>query len=127
MFWKKLFKNLVFPCIIILLLLHIEQILTQIRIGTFAWPNVSTHIFNCLIGSLALHTDAGGIGICWFIYTLVLCKIIHQYIGQLRFAKSIALIVCIVGAILYNYNDLHLCNAHLNTTLAYPFYAIGGV
>lgn len=126
LFWQKLFRNLILPCIVILLLLHIEQILAQIRIGTFAWSNVSTHIFNCLTGSMALHTDAGGIGICWFIYTLVLCKIIQQYIGQQRIANSVVLVVCIVAALLYNYNDLHLCNAWSNTSLAYPFYAIGG-
>ena len=126
LFWQKSFKNLILPCVIILLILHAEQILAQIRIGTFAWINIPTHIFNCLIGSLALHTDAGGIGICWFIYTLVLCKIIQQYISQNRIANAIVIVVCLIAAMFYNYNDLHLRNAYINSTLAYPFYAMGG-
>lgn len=125
-FWGKLFKNLILPCIVILLVLHIEQTLAQLRIGSFAWINIPIHIFNCMIGSLALHTDAGGIAICWFIYTLVLCKIIQQYIGQWRVANSIILLVCIAVALWYNYNDLHFYNAYFNTSLAYPFYVMGG-
>ena len=126
LFWSKLFRNLILPCIVILLILHTEQTFAQIRLGSFAWINIPTHIINCLIGSLALHTDAGGIGICWFIYTLALCKIIQQYIGQCRVGNSLVLIVCITIAVLYNYNDLHLRNAYFNTSLAYPFYAMGG-
>ena len=126
LFWQKLFRNLILPCIVILLLLHIEQILAQIRIGTFAWTNVSTHIFNCLIGSLALHTDAGGIGICWFIYTLALCKIIQQFLSKNEWANVVILSVCVVLAIWYNVSDLHLCNSWANATLAYPFYVIVG-
>ncbi len=125
-FWKKLFKNLILPCVIILIILHIERLLSQVRFGSFEWAYVPMHIKNCLFGDMALHTEAGGIGICWFIYTLALCKIIQQFVVKNTIVNIVVIIVGIIIAVFYNKNNLHLCNAFLNTTLAYPFYAIGG-
>lgn len=126
LFWKKTFSNLIIPCIIISLVLHIEQIAAQVRLGTFEWINIPTYVINCLMGNLALHTKASGIGICWFIYTLVLCKVIQQFVSKSKKANVVVLIVCLAVAVWYNINDMHLCNAYTNITLAYPLYAIGG-
>lgn len=126
LFWEKLCTNLILPCIVICLILHLEMIASQIRIGVFGWNLVPKHIIQCIIGSLNLHTLEGGIGICWFIYTLVLCKIIQQYLSHFKLANVAIIVLCAVISIWYNINNLHYCNSIMNVTLAYPMYAIGG-
>ena len=125
-FWRKLFFNLILPCIIISFILHLEQILTLIRLHSFEWMAVPKHTFNCIVGNLAIESSEKGIGICWFIYTLVICKFIYQFFSDNVIANVGVIVVCIVFAIWYNYNDLHLCNAWANTSLAYPLFAAGG-
>lgn len=125
-FWRKMFFNLILPCILIAFILHAEHILTQIRLHTFEWFSIPRHFFNCIIGNLGLESVEGGIGICWFIYTLVICKVIQQFLSRNRVTHIGVIVVCLTLAIWYNVSDLHLCNAWTNTTLAYPLYATGG-
>lgn len=125
-FWRKLFYNLILPCIIIVLILHAECILTQIRLQTFEWNSIPRHILNCVLGNLGLESVEGGIGICWFIYTLSICKVIQQFFSKNKIINIGVIVVCLALAIWYNTCDLHLSNALANTTFAYPLYALGG-
>lgn len=126
LFWKKLWRNLILPCIIICFILHLENIAACVRLGKFDFGMIPRHILNCLIGMQGLQSPAGGLGVCWFIYTLVICKLLQQFTSKNIIVHVTVLVVCIAGSIYYNVRDLHLNNAIVNTTLAYPMYVIGG-
>ena len=126
LFWKKLWRNLILPCIIICFILHLENIAANVRLGKFDYEMIPIHILNCMMGMQGLHIPAGGLGVCWFIYTLIICKILQQFTSKNTIVHIVVLVLCIAGAIWYNVRDLHLNNAIVNTTLAYPMYAIGG-
>lgn len=127
LFWKKLWSNLILPCIIICLILHLEKISASVRLRHFEWWTIPMHIFNCLVGFHGKGTAAGGIGVCWFIYTLVLCKLLQQFTSKSPVVHAVVISICIIVAVWYNYNELHLINAIYNTSLAYPMFVIGGV
>lgn len=126
LFWKKLWRNLILPCIIMCFILHLENISAGLRLGKFEWESIPRHIVNCLEGFQGYHRPAGGLGVCWFIYTLVICKILQQFTSKNTIVHVLVLLVCIAGSIFYNLRDLHLYNAIANTSLAYPMYALGG-
>ena len=126
LFWKKLWRNLILPCIIMCFILHLENISAGLRLGKFEWESIPRHILNCLEGFQGYQRPAGGLGVCWFIYTLVICKILQQFTSKNTIVHIIVLVVCIAGSIWYNMRDLHLYNAIANTSLAYPMYALGG-
>ena len=125
-FWKKAWNNLILPLIIFCLVLHLANIFESVFLGKFEPERIPRHIFNCLIGMQGNKDVAGGLGVCWFIYTLIICKLIQQLIGRRIIFQSIVIIVCISGAIWYNSQNAHYYNAFVDTTLAYPLYAIGG-
>lgn len=125
LFWKKLWRNLILPCIIICFILHLENIAASVRLGKLDFGMIPRHILNCLIGMQGYQSPAGGLGVCWFIYTLVICKILQQFTSKNIIVHVTVLVVCIAGSIWYDVRDLHLYNAIVNTTLAYPMYVIG--
>lgn len=126
LFWKKLWHNLIVPTIIICLInIWIIPLLTFQKI-TFDVANIIRSITHPLIG---MHSF---LGVCWFIYTLILLKIVYQY------ANNIVCIILIVPslycAFLYNHIDLSIYhpllgnpNAIPNTFTAYPFFIIGTI
>lgn len=125
-FWNKSWRNLILPCIIICLIVYPFEALFTWRAGTFEWVQIPKHFFNCIIGKQGYKMPEGGLGVCWFIYTLFLCKLLQQITSKSRAVDIVVICGCIAIAIWYNMSDLHLHNAVVNTTLAYPFYAVGG-
>ena len=126
MFWQKQWTNLILPCIVICLLMHIHDIMLGVVHGNFSWEDIPKHIFYCIIGEHGLGTGSGGLGMCWFIYTLVLCRILYQYTFDKIVLRWLVVIVCLVVAIMYNRQEIEVYNAVLNTSLAYPLYLFGG-
>ncbi|WP_366516844.1 acyltransferase family protein [uncultured Prevotella sp.] len=60
-------------------------------------------------------------GTCWFIYTLILLRIIFQYLPQKL--HILLFVVFSIAAIWLNYHNIHKNNAIINLTVAYqPFY-----
>lgn len=124
-FWKNLFQNLIVPCMIICLVLHLIGIIESAVLGRFELANIPKHIVNCILGEFGRKSSAGGIGICWFIYTLILCKIIYQFIGNKPVINGIVVILFAGIAYFYNQKGFHFYNSVVNTTLAYPLFAAG--
>lgn len=125
-FWKKLFYNLVLPCVIILLFVHLIDIGKGLCRGNFIAVTVPKHIINCIIGIHGEGVEAGGVDVCWFIYTLIICKIINQFVYGNKGLQTIVIIICFATAVYYNVSNMNLHNAIINTSLAYPMFAIGG-
>lgn len=121
-FWKKIFSNLILPCILICLVNHTISLI----LGRSQLQLLQTYALNCFLGFQGEETIGGGLGMCWFLYTLIVCKIIGQYIAKNKYLHVLFLICCIVFALWYNTNDFHWYNAIANASLAYPMYACGG-
>ena len=110
----------------ICLMLYPVEVLFALRSGSFQISQVPVYLFNCLIGNQGYGNPAGGLDICWFIYTLFLCKLIQQLTSWSAVLRLIIMFVFVIVALWYNHNGVHLHNAIINTSLAFPFYMIGG-
>ncbi len=126
MFWSKLYRNLILPCIIICIICMLYDVLAQYRLGLLRWNYVTQRVYNCLVGNQGRNSVFGGLGLCWFIYTLVICKILYQYTYASNLFKAIILVVCIIVAFVVNYYNIVIYNAIVNTSLAFPYFIGGG-
>lgn len=125
LFWRKLWHNLILPCVLICLLTQALDLITAFRLGAFHWKNIPLHWFKCLSGFQGYGLEAGGLGMCWFIYTLIICRVIYQFVSPRRIIHILTVVICVLVAVLYNVKDMHLYNAVINTSLSYPMYLIG--
>lgn len=119
-FYSKLLHNLIIPMCLILSINYIWDI--YINSGQITFINILRKIKNGMIGMHGIN-KGGGLGTCWFIYTLIILKITYQLFST-RIQISL-LIVSPIIAILLNYKEISPGNAILNTTVAYPFWWIG--
>lgn len=116
-FWKKLFITLTVPYLIL------------------ATVKALPHIFSAHGGTTALailtgfHSigDIAGCNKLWFVYTLILVKIIVHLFGQSGKSRCILLLLSIVGAIVYNILHIDIAWSVTNMFLAMPFFLFGGV
>lgn len=125
-FWAKILHNLLLPCIVICIFMFLIDILKFIYLGTFDWEIIPMYVLNCIIGAQGENTEAGGLKLCWFVYTLILCKVINQYIGRNGILRVGFVSICLLIALWYDYMDFHLYNSIVNTSLAYPLFVAGG-
>lgn len=124
-FWVKLYRNLFLPCIIICTLCSCYDLLTLYRLGSFQWFYIPQRILNCVLGMQGRDSDAGGLGLCWFIYTLIVCKILYQYTFKSMPVQIFVLICCFITAYLIKYLNYNIYNALINTDLAFPYFVLG--
>ena len=124
-FWEKLFNNLVLPCLLICFIVLAVESIARLLLGKFDIQIVYHRILNIILGHQGKGLIGGGLGMCWFIYTLVICKIIQQLVHHSWLAKTIVLLVCFSIAFFYNRNGEFVYNSFMNVTLAYPFF-LGG-
>lgn len=125
-FWKKIWFNLVIPLMLISLIIFLYKSALTLRNGSFELIDVFIFMGRATIGM-----NTGGVGVCWFVYTLILLKIIGQYCTN----KGFLLCLCVIflaGAYLYNHFDpsgyppiVKESNAIVNVCTAYPFFAFG--
>jgi len=119
-FCNKILHNLIIPVIIILLINFIWDL--SIKTGTtiVSFPK---RIINALIGMHGINRGNGGLGTLWYVYTLIILKIIYQTCSKK--IQLLLLTVLPIIAVLLHYNKISLGNAILNTTVSYPFWCVG--
>ena len=74
-----------------------------------------------------------GLGTLWFVYTLIILKIILQYTRHLKSLRFMLFVALPLTSMLLHdsyipfcgYNLTELPNGLLNTCLAYPFFILG--
>ena len=127
-FWRKLWYNLIVPMLIITTANFVCYYSISLVDGTFKLYNIVLFLRNLIIG---LHGGMElGVGVCWFIYTLVILKIIYQYSPN-NFITYLWGGVFLGMAYVYNHLDFSeifsykLSNSIVNVCTAYPFFAIG--
>ncbi len=127
-FFSKLWNNLVCPMLIICVLNFVCGCVRALAEGTFELWWVPRFFLNVLIGE---HGGFVGVGICWFVYTLVLLKLIAQY-ARGWLVNVFIMLLCLVVACLHNKFDafhtipvLRGTSSILNVAVAWPFFFIG--
>ena len=126
-FWRKIWHNLIIPTIIICV---INVVIIPLTFSSYQHIDLSSSN----IRRLLLYPIIGMQNIldtCWFIYTLIILKIIHQYIKNIgwRLFITIPFLLC---SYFYNHIDLSILhpllnnpNAIANIFVAYPFFVFG--
>ncbi|MCQ2112891.1 MAG: acyltransferase family protein [Bacteroidaceae bacterium] len=118
-FWQKLTTSLIIPYLIFAEIKVIGPIFQHISDGQWIWPQIGV-----LLGFNSIH-DLPGCGNLWFLYSLILIKIIHQYFLRSEKSLWIAFLVSIIC--LYAYNRLceHVPWAVTSVFACMPYYIIG--
>lgn len=125
LFYTKLFYNLIIPCILYCILLLIWDSIFAIHNDTFTIKKIFHRTFNIILGYQGQNMPYGGLGVCWFIYTLCIVKILSQYTS-----KILNLIISIIFILISCYlcrKEIHLYNSWVNILLAYPCFMIGTI
>lgn len=124
-FWKKLLYNLVVPMLIIATLNFLIHSFLQFLQGSFHPIDIYWFIRNtafCMVS---------GFDTLWFVYTLILLKIIFQYCSNRKLFYSLTVVML---ALAYAYNNfehsrlpffLNEANSIVNVFTAFPFFALG--
>lgn len=128
-FWQKLWWNLIVPMGIIFLVNTAIQFAVQMTKGTFRIEYLYQTPLLGLVGMQGNDYEAGGLKALWFVYTLVLCKIIYQYLPQKNRTLWLIIINCIMLALAWivNRRTSEICNSFVDVLLAMPFFCIGNV
>ena len=124
-FWKKLWYNLIVPMLIMAVVNFVYSCIGQLSDGSFEWATFYWFVRNVLFGMVA------GFDTLWFVYTLVLLKIVFQYSfsDKVFYLFSLALLAF---AYFYNNSDLSTLpfflkepNSYVDVFTAIPFFALG--
>lgn len=125
---KKTFFNLCVPMIIIFGILSCKEALHRIMNDDFS---IIQYFFFCLYGACGFYKS---LGILWFIYTLIVLKVIFIFTYNNKLVQGLLLITLPTISIClhYNYSTLeNICrleeyaNGITNTCTAYPFFVLG--
>lgn len=124
-FWKKLWFNLVVPMLIIAAANFVYACILQLIDGSFEFKTFYWFVRNVLFGMVS------GFDNLWFVYTLILLKIIFQYCRSSVLFYALT-VVMLTLAYIYNNYDLSAFpffmkepNAIVDVCTAYPFFALG--
>lgn len=118
----KMWWNLVVP-MFFLFLIHLSYV-TIFRLvnGTFEVDYVWKRLIGATVGM-----QRPGLGVLWFIYTLVILKILLQIIPEKGEKKWLLItnIMFLFLAFLYHGLNIDIANSIVNILLAMPFFSIG--
>ena len=124
-FWKKIWYNLAVPILIMATLNLIIHSILKLLNGSFEPIDLYWFVRNVLFGMVS------GYDALWFVYTLIILKILFQYCLSLRLFYSVTAVML---ALAYFYNNFDLScfpfflsqpNAVVNICTAFPFFALG--
>ena len=97
-FWRKLWYNLLLPMLLISVINFLYYSVQSLKNGSLEIEHVLWFMVNVLLG---FHE---GVGECWFVYTLILLKILYQYSPWKNLLCALV-VVCLGLAYIYNHLD----------------------
>lgn len=125
LFWRKLWYNLAVPMLIMAALNFTFYCVLKFIYGTFEPIIIYWFLRNAMFAMVSSFDNL------WFVYTLILLKIIFQYCSSRTILYSL-IIVMLAIAFLYNTLDfsafpffLNNPNCVINVCTAFPFFALG--
>lgn len=127
LFWKKLFWNLFAPMSIFFLINTMFQFAAKILNGSFELKFLYQAPLLAAIGMHGQNYAAGGLMVMWFVYTLIMCKILLQYIPASNQKVTLVVLSCVflIIAKLLDLKGIVLYNSIVDTLLAMPFFTVG--
>lgn len=115
-FWSKLLKRLWIPYLILSLLKAAPHLINHDAPWSLLGIITGFHTFN----------DVLGCGKLWFVYTLILLKILFQYADDKKSTKIVLLLISLAGAIgIPHYIKEELSWSFTNAFLAMPWFLFG--
>lgn len=123
-FFGKIWWNLFVPMLLFVFLSLVIHSIFQYLSGTFEWMYVYDSIWRALLGFVSI-----GLWRMWFVYTLIICKIILQFVSM-KNEKVWLLVINIFMIVAARYVNAFYSssidpNALLNVLLAMPFFTLG--
>ena len=124
-FWRKLWYNLAVPMLLMAIVNFVYHCILQLCKGAFSPIDAYWFVRNLAFGMVA------GLDTLWFVYTLILLKIIYQFCHYDRLLFALTIVLLALASIYNNSNlsgypfFLKESNAILDLCLAYPFFAFG--
>lgn len=118
-FWRKLYNQLFLPMLLIASINCIIDIGVDILSHRFRWSELLFPL-GIIVG------DQTYLGACWYIYTLIILKIITQFITSTKIQGILCLLFIIVAVFICHVNlSIPLHNAYLSSLISYPFFLLG--
>lgn len=124
-FVNKTYKTLLLPLILLCFLSQIIDL--GIELYNSDSVNIENYIkkwMSILFGNQGENYYYGGLGGCWFIYTLILLKILFNVLKKNKL-HLIVIICCLLISIYLNNNEIYFYNSFTNVFLAYPYFIVG--
>lgn len=121
-FWKKIFLNLIVPMLLACLINYLYDIYVLIKSHTYInTSSTLNHIIGITIG------NQKNLGACWYIYSLIIIKVIYQIssFSNEKIHSTTILIITIALSVYLNKKQYFLYNSFANACIAYPFFFIG--
>ena len=116
--WGKTLHNLIIPYFILAFIKVAGAIFNHIGDGQWIWSVLA------VLGGFHKLNDAAGCSNLWFVYSLIIIKLVYQAAG--RKTNLLLCLLCIVGAWAYNnYLTIELRWAVTDCMLAFPFFLLG--
>ncbi len=122
-FWSKIYSNLILPLVLICVVNAIFDFCVLYHRGELTYSHFYMRALSCLIGNGG--GEYGGLRSCWFIYTLILIKIVYQQFSSLWQTAIIAILS--IGVTLYLNKEIEegLRNSYANFFISMPFFILG--
>lgn len=126
-FWQKLWYNLIVPMLLFTLITYLWRQASNIIRGNFDFNTLWILPLNILVGNGGQGYEGVGLIAMCFVYSLCILKIILQYLPkELEFVAILVIsLFCVAGSVAINDAGFEVYNAWPNTSLAFPFFALG--
>lgn len=89
------------------------------------WDYIPSSVLACIIGDQNGMGTGIGCQAMWFVYTLLLAKILANFIQRRWFLQSIICICFLMGAVFLSQKDVHMYSSYANLLVSYPFFIFG--
>lgn len=119
-FLKKILKQLVIPMLLLSLICNMIIAMIYTVNGTFTVMEFGKRLLGIIIG------NQGPLGTLWFVYSLVIAKIISNY-APLRIKPVISIMCLMLSFYINEYTELAIQNCYVNALLAYPMFFFGEI
>ena len=113
---RKIGTMLVVPYLVLSVLKALPEMTTG---GNAGWS-----LLGILLGFNSLH-DVMGCGKLWFVFTLIVIKVLFLFFGNKRQGRITMLLICIVGSIIYNQFDSDMSWGLVDVLISMPFFLAG--
>lgn len=123
LFWRKLGYNLFIPMIIVCGTIYVIHLAAMSTGGLYFFDYIYKYPLGIIRG------DTVALGRCWFIYTLIIVKILYQYIPGKAYPIVLISVCLLYVSYFMNIHSFFISdtdsNAIVNVCLAFPFFLFG--